>query len=66
MTSEQARFVTDEAGNRIAVIIDIDRYEELIEAAEEFEDIRAFDEAKAFRDGTISFEQAVEDVERAR
>lgn len=65
-TNEPARFITDEAGNRIAVILDLDRYEELMEALEDLEDIRAFDEAKASGDEAIPFEQAVQEVERAR
>lgn len=65
-TNEQPCFVTDEAGNRIAVIIDADRYEELVEALEELEEIRAFDEAKATDDEAVPFQQAVEEIERAR
>lgn len=65
-TNKPARFVTDEADNRIAVILDIDRYEELVEALEELEDIRAFDQGKTSGDEAIPFEQAVEEIERAR
>lgn len=65
-TNQPARFVTDEAGNRIGVILDIDRYEELVDALEELEDIRAFDEAKASGDEAIPFEEAVEELERTR
>lgn len=41
------RYVTDEEGNRTAVILDIEEYERLLEAAEELEDIALYDEAKA-------------------
>lgn len=34
-------------GKRTAVIISIDRYEQLMEALEEIEDVAAFDAAKA-------------------
>ena len=45
ITGEQ--FVIDEAGNRNAVLIGIERYRQLVEAWEELEDISAYDEAKA-------------------
>ncbi|MCL6439412.1 MAG: hypothetical protein K6T51_12450 [Rubrobacteraceae bacterium] len=40
------RYITDERGNRTAVVLSIEEYERLREAAEELEDIRLFDEAK--------------------
>lgn len=62
--SEQ--YVTDGAGKRVAVIVDLDRYEELLDAMEELDEIRAFDEAKAAADEAIPFEQAVAEIEQAR
>lgn len=63
---EPARFITDNAGNRVAVILGLEQYEELLEAAEELDDIRAYDEAKASRDEAIPFEQAVQKIEQSR
>ena len=40
-----ARYVVDEAGKRISVILDIEEYERLLEALEDLEDLRAADEA---------------------
>ena len=42
-----ARYVVDENGKRVSVILPVEEYESLIEALEELEDIRAYDEAKA-------------------
>jgi PHD/YefM family antitoxin component YafN of YafNO toxin-antitoxin module len=42
-----ARYVVDENGKRVSVILDIEEYERLLEELEELEDIRAYDEAKA-------------------
>jgi PHD/YefM family antitoxin component YafN of YafNO toxin-antitoxin module len=42
-----ARYVVDENGMRVSVILPVDEYERLVEALEELEDIRAYDEAKA-------------------
>lgn len=64
--SEPPRFITDDTGNRIAVILDLKRYEELLEAMEDLDDIRAFDAAKAAEDKAIPFEQAVREIEQER
>lgn len=42
-----ARYITDEDGTRQGVLLDIEDYERLLEAAEELADIAAYDEAKA-------------------
>ena len=41
------QFITDEKGKRVSVIIPIEFYTALIEAVEELEDIRLYDEVKA-------------------
>jgi hypothetical protein len=64
--TEPGRFITDNDGNRIAVILDLERYEELLEAMEELEDIRAYDFAKASGDEAVPFEQAIQEIERGR
>ena len=64
--TEPGRFITDNDGNRIAVILDLERYEELMEAMEDLEDIRAYDLAKASEDEAVPFEQAVQEIERGR
>jgi len=64
--TEPGRFITDSAGNRIAVILDLKHYEELVQAKEELEDIHAFDEAKTTEDEAIPFEQAVREIEQER
>ena len=44
MTTEP-RFVLDETGNRVAVVLPIDVYEELVEQLEQQDDLRAIEEA---------------------
>ena len=51
--------VTDENGNRIAVLLDIADYQKLLEELEELDAIRAYDAAKEFNDQVIPFEQAM-------
>lgn len=40
----ETQFVTDEKGQKIAVIIGIDEYNKMLEALEDIEDIRSYDE----------------------
>ena len=63
MTSNRDQFVIDESGNKTAVLVRIDRYSELLEAQEELEAIRAYDEAKASNDEAIPFAQAIKEIE---
>jgi len=63
---EPTQFITNEKGERIAVIISIEDYEEIIEAIEDLADIRAFDEAKASGEVPIPFEQAMAENRRSR
>lgn len=57
------RYVIDEAGNRVAVLIDIEEYNRILEALEELESINAYDEAKASNEEAIPFDQAVQEIE---
>jgi hypothetical protein len=57
------RYVVDETGNRVAVLIDIEEYQKVLEALEELESINAYDEAKAADDEVVSLEQAIQEIE---
>lgn len=65
MSTNRDQFVIDERGNKTAVLVRIDRYSELLEAQEELEAIRAYDEAKASNDEAIPFSQAIKEIEGA-
>lgn len=60
------RFVVDEKGERVGVILSMEDYRKMLEELEELEAIRAYDEAKASRDELIPFEQAVKEIEKGR
>ena len=60
------RYVVDENGNRIGVILDIADYQQLLEELEELECIRAYDAAKTSNDEIIPFAQAVAEIEQTR
>ncbi len=66
MISLQERFVVDERGQRLSVLLDIETYRRLLEELEELETLRAYDAAKASGDEAIPFEQAVAEIELSR
>ena len=57
----EARYLTDDKGNRVGVLLDIKEYERLREIEDEMEDIQRYDAAVAARergeDETIPWEQ---------
>lgn len=63
---EPTRFITNEKGERTAVIIDIEEYEKLLEELEDLADIRAFDEAEASGETPIPLEEALERIRKER
>jgi hypothetical protein len=46
----EARYLTDDKGKRVGVVIDIEEYERLREIEDEMEDIRRYDEAMDARE----------------
>jgi PHD/YefM family antitoxin component YafN of YafNO toxin-antitoxin module len=66
MESRLERFVVDEAGNRVAVLLELAEYQSMLEDLEELESIRAYDIAKASGEKPIPFEQAIQEIERNR
>lgn len=57
------QYVVDENADRKAVMLSIDDWAKVVEALEELEDIRAYDEAKRGSQDTVAFEQAVGEIE---
>jgi len=64
VTGIKERYVVDENGSRVGVLLDVDDYRRLLEELEELESIRAYDAAKRSGDEVIPFEQAVAEIER--
>jgi PHD/YefM family antitoxin component YafN of YafNO toxin-antitoxin module len=65
-----ARYIVDENGKRVSVILPIEEYERLIEVLEELDDIRAYDEAKAAlergEDEVIPLDQAMREIREGK
>lgn len=65
MITAREQFVVDEHGNRTAVLLDVNRYFELLEAQEELDSIRVYDEAIESDDEAIPFAQAISELKAA-
>ena len=63
MRNIKERYLVDDNGNRIGVVLNVKDYHRLLKQLEELESIRAYDAAKASGDEVVPFEQAVTGVE---
>jgi len=63
MSTMKERFIVDENGQRVGVVLDIEDYRQLLEDVEELEAIRAYDAAKASGDEAVPLEQAFAEIE---
>ena len=52
-------YVVDEHGNRKAVVVPMGEWQQILDALEELEDVRAYDEAKRCPSDAVPFKQAV-------
>ncbi len=66
MIALNERFLVDADGTRVGVLLDMQTYERLLETLEEFEDILAYDAAKASGETPMPLEQAIAEIERER
>jgi hypothetical protein len=56
------QYLVDDEGHRMAVVVPIAEWEQILELLEELDDIRAYDEAKSKPSDPIPFEQAVSEI----
>ena len=66
----EARYIVDENGNRTDVILPVEEYERLIEALEDLEDVRLYDEARAAlqrgESEVVPLEQAMREIREGK
>jgi hypothetical protein len=60
------KYLTDQQGNRIGVLLDLEEYQKLLEELEELEAIRAYDNAISSDDEEITLEVAIAAIENSR
>ncbi len=58
------QFVTDNQGKKLAVILPIDEYEELLDRIEEIEDVSMYDAVKARQEKTIPLTEYIKKRKR--
>jgi hypothetical protein len=66
MRNIKERYLVDDNGNRIGVVLNMKDYHRLLEQLEELESIRAYDAAKASGDEVVPFEKTITGVESHR
>ena len=63
MITLKERFIVDENGQRVGVLLDIEDYRQLLAEVEELKAIRAYDAAMASGDEAVPLEQALAEIE---
>lgn len=60
----EARYIVDENGRRVSVILPVEEYERLIEALEDLEDVRIYDEAEVEAENgePVAWEEVREEI----
>ena len=58
------RYVVDDSGKRVEVLVGVAEFEKILEELEELESIRAYDAAKAANDESIPLDQAFREIEQ--
>jgi hypothetical protein len=65
VTKFSGKYVVDDKGKAVSVLLDIKTYRRLIAELEELEAICAYDAAKASGDEAIPFDLAVQEIEKS-
>lgn len=66
MITVHEEYLVDEAGNRKAVVLSLNAWQQIKAELEELDDIRAYDEAKAQPSEPIPFEEAMREIAEGR
>lgn len=64
MIAFHEQYLVDEGGNRKAVVVPIAEWEQIVDALEELEHIRAYDDATGDPTEAIPFEQALSEINK--
>lgn len=66
----ETRYITDKNGERVGIILGVEEYERLLEAAEDLADLRAADEAlreiESGEDEVLPLDEAIREMEEER
>ena len=64
MVKIHENYVIDIEGNKKAVMVPISEWQKILEALEELDDIKAYDQAKSRPSNPIPFEKAIEEMQK--
>jgi len=57
-------YVLDEKGQKKAILLPYEQWEQIIDALEELEDIRLYDKAKSAKSEPIQFDEALKEIDQ--
>ena len=66
MTAVHEEYLVDEAGNRKAVVLPLAAWQQIKKELEEFDDIRAYDQAKSQPSDPVPFEEAMREIREGK
>lgn len=66
MKTIHPKFITDDKGKKLSVVLPIDEYKTMLDELEELEDIKLYDNAKASEEPSIPIDEAFKIIEANR
>ena len=66
VTGSNSKYVVDDKGKAVSVLLDIKAYSKILAELEELEAIRAYDAAKASGEKPVKFERALAGIKQSR
>ncbi len=66
MLTINPKYITDQVGNKISVILSLKEFETMMEMLEDLEDVRLYDQVKSSGDPTIPIDEAFEMIDSLR
>lgn len=62
----RTQFITDNSGNKLAVILSIKQYHKMLDDLEALEDVKCYDKAKQGPQEFVDAQQAFKEIEASR
>lgn len=66
MLTINPKYITDQAGNKISVVISVKEFEELVGKIEELEDVKLYDQVKKSDETSLPIDEAFDLIETLR
>jgi PHD/YefM family antitoxin component YafN of YafNO toxin-antitoxin module len=66
MLTINPKYITDQVGNKISVILSLKEFETMMEMLEDLEDVRLYDQVKNSEDPSIPIDEAFEMIDSLR